>query len=202
MLQLEHLSHHRCHHRHHNDSAEHEYSLTDRRQKARTVEPFQLQAIDIQLQTKTVIRLETMMTILNDEYSGSDVNLWASDEPDSSFTSSQSISDDAGADLPKSHFYSKKELNDPSFSNSKLFPLLCQGVGIERPSRIQSMAWPILLEGKHAIVADQTGSGKTLAYLIPLVQRALEGIARDSARTNGAPRLLVLSPTAELADQI
>lgn len=138
----------------------------------------------------------------NDDYSGSDVNLWASDEEDDSFTSSQSTSNDAGADLPKSHFYSKKELNDPSFSNSKLFPLLCKGVGIERPSRIQSMAWPVLLEGKHAIVADQTGSGKTLAYLIPLVQRALEGIARDNARTNGAPRLLILSPTAELADQI
>lgn len=105
--------------------------------------------------------------------------------------------------IPNAHFYSKKNLNDPSFSKSKLFPLLCQGVAIERPSRIQSLAWPVVLEGKHAIIADQTGSGKTLAYLIPLIQRALEGLARDDTkRTNGAPRLLVLSPTAELADQI
>ena len=111
---------------------------------------------------------------------------------------------DFDSDIPKSHFYSKKDLTDPSFSNnkSKLFPLLCQGAKIERPSRIQSLAWPVLLDGKNAIVADQTGSGKTLAYLIPLLQRALEGIARDDNRTNGAPRLLVLSPTAELADQI
>ena len=134
----------------------------------------------------------------NDTYSNheSNLDLWESDD------TSSSISTEADVDVPKSHFYSKKELSDPSFSSSKLFPLLCKGAGIERPSRIQSMAWPVLLEGKHAIVADQTGSGKTLAYLIPLVQRALETIARDNARTNGAPRLLVLSPTAELADQI
>jgi ATP-dependent RNA helicase DDX18/HAS1 len=103
---------------------------------------------------------------------------------------------------PKSHFFSKKGIDDPSFRNSKLFDLLCEGVGIDRPSRIQSLAWPVLLEGKHTIVADQTGSGKTLGYLMPLLQRALQSIARENDRRNGAPRLLVLAPTAELADQI
>lgn len=101
-----------------------------------------------------------------------------------------------------SHFFSKKSLKDPSFRKNKLFDLLCKGAGIERPSRIQSLAWPVLLEGKHAIVADQTGSGKTLAYLIPLLQRALASKAHDKDRRPGAPRLLVLAPTAELADQI
>jgi ATP-dependent RNA helicase DDX18/HAS1 len=102
----------------------------------------------------------------------------------------------------KSHFYSIKSLQDPTFRGTKLFDQLCQGVGITRPSRIQSLAWPVLLKGQHAIIADQTGSGKTLAYLMPLVQRALQSIARDKERRNGAPRLLVLAPTAELADQI
>jgi ATP-dependent RNA helicase DDX18/HAS1 len=106
-------------------------------------------------------------------------------------------------EIKNSHFFSKKDLSDPSFSKSPIFPLLCQGVNIQRPSRIQSLAWPVLLEGKNSIIADQTGSGKTLAYLIPLIQRAIEAIARDpQQRVNGSPRVLVLAPTAELADQI
>jgi ATP-dependent RNA helicase DDX18/HAS1 len=108
---------------------------------------------------------------------------------------------DGGSDQT-SHFYSIKSLHDPSFRGTKLFDQLCRGVSITRPSRIQSLAWPVLLQGKHAIIADQTGSGKTLAYLMPLLQRALQSIARDNERRNGAPRLLVLAPTAELADQI
>jgi hypothetical protein len=99
------------------------------------------------------------------------------------------------------HFYSKKNLEDPTFrtSQGELFRPLCQGAGITRPSRIQSLAWPQILSGKHTIVADQTGSGKTLAYLLPLLQRAL---SVPSKKVNGAPKLLILAPTAELADQI
>jgi ATP-dependent RNA helicase DDX18/HAS1 len=103
---------------------------------------------------------------------------------------------------PKSHFYSKKTLQDPSFGGSQLFHQLCEGAGITRPSRIQSLAWPVLLRGQHAVIADQTGSGKTLAYLVPLLQRALQSMARDKERRDGSPRLLILAPTAELADQI
>jgi ATP-dependent RNA helicase DDX18/HAS1 len=114
----------------------------------------------------------------------------------------QDTSEDESSSVPRSHFFSQKDLRDPAFRNSRLFDQLCQGAGIERPSRIQALAWPILLEGKNAIVADQTGSGKTLAYLIPLLQRALASLAEDKNRRNGAPRLLVLAPTAELADQI
>ena len=99
------------------------------------------------------------------------------------------------------HFYSKKDLDDPTFraSQGELFRPLCQGAGITRPSRIQSLAWPRILSGKHTIVADQTGSGKTLAYLLPLLQRAL---SVPSQKVNGAPKVLILAPTAELADQI
>lgn len=110
--------------------------------------------------------------------------------------------DDEQATVPKSHFYSQKSLQHPSFRGARQFDALCQGVGITRPSRIQSLSWPVLLKGQNAIIADQTGSGKTLAYLMPLLQRALQSMSRDKKRTNGAPRILVLAPTAELADQI
>ncbi|KAL7563205.1 hypothetical protein ACA910_014479 [Epithemia clementina (nom. ined.)] len=130
-------------------------------------------------------------------------------------TSDTSSSSSSPSKTPTtSHFFSRKSLQDVSFpSNSPLFMNLCRGAGIERPSKIQSLAWPILLQGKHAIVADQTGSGKTLAYLIPLLLRALEPPQEEEERsppqqfssrsktTPGTPRILVLSPTAELADQ-
>lgn len=113
------------------------------------------------------------------------------------------------------HFYSKKSLTDPIFYQTKgdraLFPNLCRGAGITKPSKIQSLAWPILQGGQNAILAEQTGSGKTLAYLIPLVQRAL--ITKEEERGTfpskasakkalyGAPSVIILTPTAELADQ-
>lgn len=113
------------------------------------------------------------------------------------------------------HFFSKKSLNDASFQLKEhveagvdeakareLHRLLCQGAGITRPSRIQSLAWPQILSGKHTIVAEQTGSGKTLAYLLPLLQRALSTSPRVASKAYGSPKILILAPTAELADQI
>lgn len=37
----------------------------------------------------------------------------------------------------------------------------------QKPSPIQSQAWPILLQGFDLIGIAQTGTGKTLAYLLP-----------------------------------
>jgi len=100
------------------------------------------------------------------------------------------------------HFYSKKTLKDPSLGiEQDLFMPLCRGAGITRPSRIQSLAWPKILSGSHTIVADQTGSGKTLGYLLPLLQRALQSPSNKKSML-GAPKVLVLAPTAELADQL
>ena len=105
-------------------------------------------------------------------------------------------------------FYSRKSLSDPSFSLSAgFFSDLTSAAGIDRPSRIQSLAWPPLLRRENCVVADQTGSGKTLAYLMPLLQRLHDddiGVSPSARkrRTEGRPRLLVLTPTAELADQI
>jgi len=106
------------------------------------------------------------------------------------------------------HFFSKKSLTEPTFyqydneneiNNQEIHKALCEGAGISRPSRIQSLAWPQILSGKHTIVADQTGSGKTCAYLIPCLLRALQ---TPPTKRNGSPKVLILAPTAELADQI
>lgn len=115
--------------------------------------------------------------------------------------SSQVVPMGAGEELP-SHFFSRKSLQDPSFQYDSLFEKLVNGAGITRPSRIQSMAWPVLAKGQHALIADQTGSGKTLAYLVPLLRKALSAKQPNEPRLKGAPRLLVLVPTVELAEQL
>jgi ATP-dependent RNA helicase DDX18/HAS1 len=111
-----------------------------------------------------------------------------------------------------SHFFSQKSLQDSSFRldpSTDTFERLCRRAGIQRPSKIQSMAWPVLLKeppSTAVMIAEQTGSGKTLAYLVPLLQRIIQTprppVNRTIATTAATPRLLILAPTAELADQI
>ncbi len=59
---------------------------------------------------------------------------------------------------------------------------------------VQSQAIPYLLEGRDLIVQSRTGSGKTGAFLLPLFDILTNG-------DRGA-RVLILSPTRELAGQI
>ena len=140
----------------------------------------------------------------DDDWDDSSGNVWVTNtkEAQDNNEHNKPVTNTDDQTIPKSHFYSKKSLQDPSFRGAQQFDQLCQGAGITRPSRIQSLAWPVLLKGQNAIIADQTGSGKTLAYLMALLQRALQSMSRDTKRRNGAPRILVLAPTAELADQI
>ncbi|KAH8385569.1 hypothetical protein KR200_000436 [Drosophila serrata] len=75
-----------------------------------------------------------------------------------------------------------------------------QKQGFEKPSPIQSQAWPILLKGHDMIGIAQTGTGKTLAFLLPgMIHTEYQSIPRGS---RGGPNVLVLAPTRELALQI
>jgi ATP-dependent RNA helicase RhlE len=68
----------------------------------------------------------------------------------------------------------------------------------QTPTAIQIRAIPHLLEGRDLLGVSQTGTGKTAAFGLPILQR----LSQDQARTSGAPRALVLTPTRELALQI
>ncbi|XP_067242678.1 probable ATP-dependent RNA helicase DDX43 [Chanodichthys erythropterus] len=73
-------------------------------------------------------------------------------------------------------------------------------VGFQKPTPIQSQAWPIILKGIDLIGIAQTGTGKTLAYLLPgFIHMDEQPVPRD--RRDG-PGMLVLTPTRELALQI
>jgi ATP-dependent RNA helicase RhlE len=71
--------------------------------------------------------------------------------------------------------------------------------GYSTPTPIQAQSIPSLIEGRDLLGIAQTGTGKTAAFALPILNR----IANDPkpAPRHGA-RVLVLSPTRELASQI
>ncbi len=67
------------------------------------------------------------------------------------------------------------------------------------PSPIQKQAIPHLLEGRDLWGCAQTGTGKTAAFALPI----LNNLAASGTRAGSKqPRVLVLTPTRELAVQI
>jgi ATP-dependent RNA helicase DDX5/DBP2 len=68
----------------------------------------------------------------------------------------------------------------------------------DAPSAIQGSTWPIAVEGRDIIAVAKTGSGKTLGYLMP----ALAKCYTEKSAAGGAPIVLIMSPTRELAMQI
>jgi ATP-dependent RNA helicase RhlE len=73
-----------------------------------------------------------------------------------------------------------------------------KGEGYEAPTPIQVMAIPHLLKGRDLMGRAQTGSGKTAAFALPIIQR----LAAGDRPKPGTTRVLVLTPTRELAVQI
>jgi ATP-dependent RNA helicase RhlE len=71
--------------------------------------------------------------------------------------------------------------------------------GYQRPTPIQAQAIPIVLSGTDLLGVAQTGTGKTAAFALPILHRL--AAERRSAPAKSC-RVLVLSPTRELASQI
>jgi ATP-dependent RNA helicase RhlE len=72
-------------------------------------------------------------------------------------------------------------------------------MGYVQPTPIQAQAIPALMAGRDLVGIAQTGTGKTAAFALPILHHLLAN-PRPAPR-NGA-RVLVLSPTRELASQI
>ncbi|MCH1921233.1 DEAD/DEAH box helicase [Shewanella sp. A3A] len=70
-------------------------------------------------------------------------------------------------------------------------------VGYQTPTPIQLAAIPEVLAGNDVMAGAQTGTGKTAAFALPLIQRHLARATSDKAI-----RVLVLTPTRELAQQV
>jgi ATP-dependent RNA helicase SrmB len=73
-----------------------------------------------------------------------------------------------------------------------------QKIGYTKPTSIQDLVIPEAMVGKDILASAPTGTGKTAAFLLPIAQHLL-----DYPRTKpGFPRVLILTPTRELAIQI
>ncbi|MGB2131721.1 MAG: DEAD/DEAH box helicase, partial [Marinobacterium sp.] len=70
--------------------------------------------------------------------------------------------------------------------------------GYDAPSPIQQQAIPAVLEGRDVMAAAQTGTGKTAGFTLPMLERLSKG---ERAGANQA-RVLILTPTRELAAQV
>lgn len=88
-----------------------------------------------------------------------------------------------------------------TFEELELDDKLCRALtemGLTRPTTIQTMVVPVAMEGKDVLASAPTGTGKTLAFLLPACQFLL-----DFPRQHpGATRILILTPTRELALQV
>ncbi len=84
------------------------------------------------------------------------------------------------------------------FSLDKRLLQSLEHMGFDTPTEIQQEALPIALTGKDLMASSKTGSGKTLAFLLPAMQR----IIRTKALSKKDPRVLILLPTRELANQV
>ena len=70
--------------------------------------------------------------------------------------------------------------------------------GYTTPTEIQRQAIPAALAGRDLMASAQTGTGKTAAFVLP----ALERLQQPAKVQGRGPRVLILTPTRELATQI
>lgn len=85
-----------------------------------------------------------------------------------------------------------------NFEQFNLDPRLMVGIkksGYDTATPIQEAAIPAAIRGRDIIGTAQTGTGKTAAFVIPILNKLLNG-------QRGVARALIVTPTRELAEQI
>jgi len=84
-----------------------------------------------------------------------------------------------------------------NFNTFAFHPQINAGIsaaGYYIPTPIQLRAIPPILDGRDVLGLAQTGTGKTAAFVLPILQRLLN-------EPRGRLRVLIISPTRELAEQ-
>ncbi|ATD36843.1 ATP-dependent RNA helicase SrmB [Aeromonas salmonicida] len=88
-----------------------------------------------------------------------------------------------------------------SFDDFDLHPALNRALaemGFTRPTTIQQMVLEPALDGRDILASAPTGTGKTAAFVLPALQHLLD----FPRRKPGPCRMLILTPTRELALQV
>jgi len=84
-----------------------------------------------------------------------------------------------------------------SFEKFELNEKILAGVqaqGYKVPTPIQLQSIPPIMEGRDVMGLAQTGTGKTAAFVLPILQRLIQG-------PRGYVRALIIAPTRELSEQ-
>jgi ATP-dependent RNA helicase RhlE len=84
------------------------------------------------------------------------------------------------------------------FQEFNFHPAIAAGLkaaGYTTPTPIQEQAIPSVMAGSDVMGLAQTGTGKTAAFVLPILQRLMQG-------ERGRVRALIVAPTRELAEQI
>ena len=85
-----------------------------------------------------------------------------------------------------------------TFKSLNIIDPICKALeqeGYTTPTPIQIQSIPPALEGKDILGSAQTGTGKTAAFVLPILNKLLDG-------QRNVPRALIVTPTRELAEQI
>ena len=99
------------------------------------------------------------------------------------------------------------------FSDLGLTPEILRALeeqGYSAPTPIQAQAIPAVLSGGDLMACAQTGTGKTAGFTLPILHHLFTHQATQAARPKGErrgtqgrpPRVLILTPTRELAAQV
>ncbi|PSJ36772.1 ATP-dependent RNA helicase SrmB [Zobellella taiwanensis] len=92
-------------------------------------------------------------------------------------------------------------MSSMTFEQLELDPILVRALarmGYARPTTIQSQVIPEAMSGRDIMASAPTGTGKTAAFLLPACQHLLDFPRRQA----GPARVLILTPTRELAKQV
>ena len=82
-----------------------------------------------------------------------------------------------------------------NFEDFNFEPVLLKNIknkGYLKPTQIQDKIIPFILEGRDVLGVSNTGTGKTAAFALPIINEILK---------NPSKRIIILSPTRELAQQ-
>ena len=99
-----------------------------------------------------------------------------------------------------------KPLSNNAFINAGLEAIAAENLnkaGLKRPTEIQKLAMPELIEGNSAVLLAETGSGKTFAYTLPLMSQ-VAAPGRGGTKVSGrcCPAMIIIVPNVELARQV
>ncbi len=103
---------------------------------------------------------------------------------------------------PVSGIENEKDTQLTTFNDFGLNPNLIKALeteGYTHPTPIQAQGIPVVMSGKDLLGIAQTGTGKTAAFALPILNRLA---ANPQPPMRKGTRVLVLSPTRELATQI